>query len=138
MLSLGLFYCLFSKSVQIKHILQPQNPKTYDTFYTSLYGIGSDAIHSGWLEINQLYISELGMSSHDLIIKKDSDEVHYRYFIPHLVLLCDSVLHYVNWLKNDGLKTEKEIISGVKNKLTACMEEVFRVYRDDSEHYLYT
>lgn len=110
--------------------------------YSSLYGIGSDSIHSDWGEIRQLYLRKMEDKSYVVYQSPEKSTVHFRILIPIAYMLIDSIEKFIDW--NIGIDSCLNILSSYKSRLKEMkhmclliMSTVFHDYQNSPDKFMY-
>lgn len=107
--------------------------------YSSIYGMGSDPIHSDWGDIRQLYLQKTEDCRYVGILKQDYK--HFRMLIPMVHLIVESGLYYTEWLQT--IDEYLKIVAGYKNLFNEMgrmciliMKAVFNEYQNNPNKYM--
>ena len=97
-----------------------------DLIYNTAYGVSSDAIHSDWGELRQLYlnIDDSGFVTPNI----EDDPIHYRVIIPTATIITQTIKTFVSY-SNKG---KIVIIAG--DNILAVVDDIYRVFSLISEH----
>lgn len=95
--------------------------------YDTAYGVSSDAIHSDWGELRQLYlnIDESGFVTPNI---EDDSYIHYRVIIPTATIITQAIKTFVSYIN----KEKVAIIAG--DNLLAVVDDIDRIFSLISEH----
>lgn len=109
------------------------------SLYDPLYGYSSDAIHSDWGEIRQIYLSKTKDNQY-VYCPEDKKHIHYRFIIQFTEINIESCLHYIEWLSTIDIqpsifKTIKERIIEVDRIFCLIMDMVIEEYSTDKYMY---
>lgn len=108
--------------------------------YTPVYSMSSDAIHSGWNEIRQMY---LRCKDDEKLYCADvsfSQPVHFRMLILIAEILASSSLKYSEWALQKYSEYVPNFTSIIKefNRVSLLISEVVMdTYKNNPEEYLY-
>jgi hypothetical protein len=110
--------------------------------YSSLYGIASDAIHSDWGEIRQIYLQKTPDKNHYIIPDSISMKGHHRYLIPMLDIINCSSINFIDWLLSidfhfKALKAYKKPLEEFNRVSCIIMLNVFKEYEQNPTKYMY-
>ena len=113
-----------------------------EDLYTSLYGIGSDSIHSDWGDIRQIYLRKTTDKNYVVYQSPDNKNVHFRMLIPLADLLIDSSYKFIDWNKGidsclDILSSYKSILDEMKRMCKLIMTTVFDDYQNNPDKFMY-
>ena len=113
-----------------------------EDLYTSLYGIGSDSIHSDWGDIRQIYLRKTTDKNYVVYQSSDNKDVHFRMLIPLADLLIDSSYKFIDWNKGvdsclDILSSYKSILDEIKRICKLIMSIVFYDYQSFPDKFMY-
>ena len=98
-----------------------------DLIYDTAYGVSSDAIHSDWEELRQLYlnIDDSGFVTPNI---EDDPYIHYRVIIPTATIITQTIKTFVSYIN----KGKIVIIAG--DNILAVVDDIYRVFSLISEH----
>lgn len=110
-----------------------------ERLYSSLYGIGSDPIHSDWGEIRNLFVRNIPNTSTYIADVDYSVNVADRYTISFCLIMISSTIKYAEWAKDiipcvstyKGLLEEFERISNLYSEL------VMKEYNKPNSKYMF-
>jgi hypothetical protein len=110
--------------------------------YSSLYGIASDAIHSDWGEIRQIYLQKTPNKNQYIIPDSISMKEPYRYLIPMLDIINDSSTSFIDWFLSidshfKALKAYKKMLEEFNRVSCIIMLNVFKEYEQNPTKYMY-
>lgn len=130
------------KSFDGKYFKQLVEEFNEGNFYTSIYGIGSDSIHSDWGDIRQNYLQKT--LDNDYVVYQSSKKtiVHFRMLIPLADMLIDSCDKFIDWNKCidsclDVLLSYKPILYEMKRMCNLIMSTVFYDYQNSPDKLMY-
>lgn len=111
-----------------------------EDFYSSIYGIGSDSIHSDWGEIRQVYVHKT-IDNKYTTYNTNKQNVHFRILIPIADLIIDSSIHFINWNQNidsslNIMLPYKDILIEMKRMCRLIMTVVFEDYQKNPDKYM--
>ena len=103
--------------------------ETIDLIYDTSYGISSDAIHSDWGELRQLY---LNIDDSDFVTPniEDYSKNHYRVIIPTATIILQTIKAFISYVN------KKEVIIIAGNKILSFVNDIERVFSLISEYVL--
>jgi len=115
------------KEISIKASGDSFSKEEIDLIYNTAYGISSDAIHSDWGELRQLYlnIDESGFVTPNI---EDDSKIHYRMIIPTATIIMQTIKTFISYIN----KGKVVMIAG--DNILASVEDIERVFSLISEH----
>lgn len=113
-----------------------------ENLYTSLYGIGSDSIHSDWGDIRQVYLRKTIDKGYVAYQSFDNKIVHFRMLVPLADMLIDSSDKFIDWNNDidfclDILSSYKSILNEMKRMCKLIMSTVFHDYQSNIDKFMY-
>lgn len=123
-----------------KNFRHMQELYEYPALYSPIYSATSDAIHSGWNEIRQMYLRCDEDNKKYVVDVEYSQVLHYRMLITIADIMVDSLNAYYQWLSN----IFPDIISGLVPTITElkrlCVligKAALDTYKDNPDEYMY-
>lgn len=109
-----------------------------DELYTSLYGIGSDSVHSDWGEIRSFHL----MGKEDTMCAKvEYYKPHYRVIIHLGRIQIDATIAYIEWfekeLESKILSPFLELLLDLERVIDIIDLDILKTYADNPQKYLY-
>lgn len=113
-----------------------------DYFYSSVYGIGSDSIHSDWGDIRQNYLQKTIDKRYVVCQNFENIPAHFRMLIPLVDILIDSNNKFIDWNKSIDpclgiLSSYKSILDEMKRICKLIMRTVFDNYQNNPDKFMY-
>ena len=109
-----------------------------EELYTSLYGIGSDSVHSDWGEIRDFHL----MGKEDTMCAKlEYYKPHYRVIVSLGRIQIDATIAYIEWfekeLESKELSPFLELLLDLKRVIDIISLDILKTYTDDPQKYLH-
>lgn len=108
----------------------------HDTFYSSLYGIGSDSIHSDWADIHQLYL----MGDDKMCGNLEPFPTHFRTMIALVCLIIETIEEFIDWvcveIEEKIFESIRELLQEIDRAVKLIKVEIFNVYENNPNKYM--
>lgn len=108
-----------------------------DLMYNLLYGYSSDAIHSSWGELRQLYLTTDGVGNYFPKIEGEGKEVyHYRVIIPYAKIVTHAIKAFLTYYATKmELKPLQKVITLLIDDIERVIDLTYEKIKDDYNSY---
>lgn len=123
-----------------KNFRQMQEIYEHPALYSPIYSATSDAIHSGWNEIRQMYLRCDEENKQYVVDIEYSQVLHFRMLITIAGIMVDSATVYYQWLTDHFPVTMPGLQSMLKELKRICLliaEIAIDTYKDNPNEYMY-
>lgn len=128
------------KEISIKVSRNSFSEETIDLIYDTAYGISSDAIHSDWGELRQLYlnIDESGLVTPNI---EDYSNIHYRVIIPTATIITQTIKTFISYINKEKVvliagDNILAIVDDIERVFSLISEHIFDEYKNDPDKYM--
>lgn len=128
------------KSPGGKNFRQMQELYEHPALYSPIYSATSDAIHSGWNEIRQMYLRCDEVNKIYVVDVEYSQVLHYRMLITIADIMADSLNAYYQWLTRIYPGIIPGLLPTIRELKRLCVligKAALDTYKDNPDEYMY-